>query len=94
MRQKTIQTKQGKTTYYIMTDTYENMISFHVKFPDELQENEFVVPKEIILSEEVKDMLVVLFGSSYEKGRQRGRWEKAKKLGELFNALKRESLGA
>ena len=93
MKQKTIQTKQGETTYYIMTDTYENMVSFYVEFPNELQENEFVVPKSIILSEEVKDMLVVLFGNSYEKGRQRGRWEKAKKLGELFNALKLEALG-
>jgi hypothetical protein len=93
MKQKTIKTDRGETSYYTMTGNYEGMLSFHVKFEKELQECEFALPLNKI-PEEQHDFMVMLFARGYEQGRQRGRWEKSKKLGELFHALKCEALGA
>ena len=97
MKHNTILTKKGKTSYYTMDDIYPEMLTFFVKYDDELSENEFSVPMNLMrvnnLTVTEKEYLVILFTNSYEKGRQRGRWEKAKKIGELFSSFQREILG-
>lgn len=74
MEKNHVITKRGHTMYYTMDNTYPDAVSFHVKYPDELSECEFVVPSTIIQSPEDEETLVVLFTNGYEKGRQRGKW--------------------
>ena len=70
MKQKTIQTNRGETTYYTMTGIYDDMLSFHVKFEEELQECEFVLPLNSVTKEQYND-IVMTFSAGYEQGRQR-----------------------
>lgn len=92
MKSTTVNTKRGMVSYYTMSGVNQGMLTFCVKFEDNVSECNFLLPEEEMTLKE-KDRAVILFTEGYEQGRIRGRWEKSKRLGELFNALKCEALG-
>lgn len=93
MKKRSIHTRYGEVEYYTVDDIYPEGLAFYVKSPKEEMEIEFAVPEKSLTLEQ-EEQAVCLFMGGYERGRQRGRWEKAIKLGELFNAIKAEVAGA
>ena len=92
MERHRIGTKRGEATYYTRDDFYLDMLTFLVKYKDELSETEFSIPNQDLTIGE-KNQAVIVFSAGYEQGRQRGSWEKAKRMRELFDTFKRELLG-
>lgn len=91
MKKKIVQTVRGAVSYYVVANINKDMLTFCVKFDDELSENEFLLPLNSVKKEQY-DVIVITFCSGFEQGRQRGQWEKAKRVRKLFHALQYEVL--
>jgi hypothetical protein len=87
MKKQRIQTTLGWAEYYTMDDVYEANMGFYVKLPDMDSEYEFVVPKDKIGDD--KDVHVYNYIAGFQQGRHVGRWEKGRKLRDLFDEIKR-----
>lgn len=86
-----VSTKNGRAIYYRIDDLYPDRKVLFVTFEDEEQEHELLIPSGQEPKPEYEIDLVRLFSSAYAAGKARGRYQKAKRLKDLFKQLQMEA---